>query len=47
MQSHVGASLTPDLSAQALLQLAQLVLLLEQGQGLVQTLGDLQEEHTH
>lgn len=43
LQTHVDASLRSDLSAQALLQLAQLVLLLEQGQGLVKTLRDLQE----
>lgn len=34
---------TADLSAQALLQFTQLVLFLEQRQGLVKTLWDLQE----
>lgn len=41
VRTGVGASVMSDLSAQALLQLAQLVLLLEQGQGLVEPLWDL------
>lgn len=41
VQTGVDAGVMSDLSAQALLQLAQLVLLLEQRQGLVETLWDL------
>lgn len=47
VQTHAGASLMSDLSAQALLQLTQLVLLLEQRQGLVETLGDLRSRAGH